>query len=254
MSPSGPKAATDKLKLGYGSLVAVSLVALALAAGIIGLSRAGASGGSTFVNLPTTTPPTKTTSGPTLTPTITTPSGDPKSLGSPNAPVTIEEYEDFQCSICQTYSMTTEEQLRTAYVDTGKVRIVYKHRIVYGEDSIMAAMAADAAGEQGKFWQYHDALMQLRLSHNQAGTITYDMLENVARQLGLKMDLFSASLRSGRFRQQVLQDDAEGASRDVTGTPTFFINQVNRATGAPPLDVFQKLIDQLLRGETPSAQ
>ncbi len=144
--------------------------------------------------------------------------------------------------------MSTELQLKDQYVDSGKVRIVYKHRIIFGDDSLLAAMASEAAGEQGKFWPYHNALMALRLPEGQQGVVTYEKLDDLARQVGLDVNRFDASLRSGKFKDIVMQDDAEGQARDVTGTPTFFVNEVNRATGAPPFDVFQKLIDGLLAG------
>ncbi len=152
------------------------------------------------------------------------------------------------------YSLGTEVQIKSQYVDSGKVRIIYKHRIIFGDDSLLAAMASEAAGEQGKFWEYHSALMALRLPEGQQGIVTYDKLDELARQVGLDVTRFDASLRSGKFRDKVMQDDAEGQARQVTGTPTFFINEVNRANGAPPFDLFKEQIDRLLQGATPSGQ
>ncbi len=99
MSPSSPKRPSEKIRFGYGSLVALSVVAVVLAAGMIGLSRAGARV-SRFVVVPPTSARPTTGPAPTTAPTPTSPTvqpqGDPKSLGAANAPVTIVEFEDFK--------------------------------------------------------------------------------------------------------------------------------------------------------------
>jgi protein-disulfide isomerase len=111
-------------------------------------------------------------------------------------------------------------------------------------------MASEAAGEQNKFWQYHDLLMGMRASSHVDGDITVEKLEGLARQLGLNMAQFDASLTSDKFREKVMKDDAEGQAANVTGTPTFFVNG-NRGVGAPPFDIFQRLIGDLLQGKIP---
>lgn len=78
--------------------------------------------------------------------------------GSGTAPVTIIEFSDFQCGFCWKFWKETLPQLEREYIATGKVRFVYRHLAILGESSAIAAQAADCAGEQDKFWRYHDAL------------------------------------------------------------------------------------------------
>jgi protein-disulfide isomerase len=108
-----------KWVIGYHSFFWFTIISVAIAGLMIVFSQVGQTHRKFF------------TSGPRPTVPASQPAaGEPTSMGSINAPITIVEYEDFQCSICQTYSATTEKQLRTAYVDNGTARIVYKHRIV----------------------------------------------------------------------------------------------------------------------------
>jgi len=80
--------------------------------------------------------------------------------GAPNAPVTIIELSDFQCSFCGKFWKETLPRLEAEYVRPGKVRLVYRHLAILGTQSVAAAQAADCAGEQGKFWEYHDLLFR----------------------------------------------------------------------------------------------
>src|SRR3990167_3005650 len=79
-------------------------------------------------------------------------------LGDQNAPVTIIEYGDYQCPFCGKFFKETEPTLRENYIKTGKVKFVYRDFAFLGQESLWAANAAQCAGEQGKFWEYHDYL------------------------------------------------------------------------------------------------
>ncbi len=188
-------------------------------------------------------------SGTTLPPTPGTPPSPPvpisgKSKGSPNAPVTIIDYSDFQCSHCQEFALTIEKQLQTAYIDTGKVLFIYKHIIAYGEESQLAAEASEAAAEQGKFWPYYDLLMQARAS-TKTDDLPISKLQSLAQQVGLDMETFNASLQSHKYREKVLQEDAEGRALGVTAVPTFFINGIKK-DGASSFEELQVIIDDIL--------
>ncbi len=174
------------------------------------------------------------------------------SKGAPDAPITIIEYTDFRCSICQEFALSTEKDLDKAYIQTGKVRFIYKHFIVWGDESTLAAEASEAAAEQNKFWPYHDLLMQARLPENAAGVVTTERLQSFAENIGLDMAAFNASLSSGKFKTKISADTAEGKSLGVAGTPTFFLNGI-KGTGYIPFDAFRKAIEQLL-GSRPSGQ
>lgn len=167
------------------------------------------------------------------------------SLGSPQAPVTIVVYSDFQCSACQQFAATTEKELESSYVATGKVRLIYKHLIVHGEESRLAAQASECAAAQGKFWPYHDLLMQMRASPEK-DDLSIATLEGLAQQVGLDMAAFDASLRSGKYDAKVTSDDAEGRALGVPGTPTYFVNRM-KGSGYKPFAAFQKVVEELLK-------
>jgi len=166
------------------------------------------------------------------------------SRGSPDAPITIVEYSDFQCHFCQQFSVTTARELERAYIATGKVRLTYKHRIVFGEESTRAAVASECAAEQGQFWPYHDLLMEAQASPS-VEDLTAGKLKGFARELGLDTAAFDVCLDSDRYRDKVMRETEEGKQAGVGGTPTFFINGI-QVVGARPFEVFQGYIEDLL--------
>jgi protein-disulfide isomerase len=165
-------------------------------------------------------------------------------LGSPDAPVTIVEFSDFQCSYCKKFWADTLPRLKTSYIDGGKVRFGYRHFAILGKPSEQAALAADCAAEQGKFWQYHDQLFK-----NQGGlSFTETKLKQFARDTGLNTAAFGACLGAGKYKDKVERETASAAYLGGRGTPLFFVNQ-RLLVGAQPFDVFQKLIDEELRSQ-----
>src|SRR3989344_8242580 len=81
-------------------------------------------------------------------------------LGSPNAPVTFVEFGDFQCPFCGRFYSTTEKELIEKYVKTGQVKLIWRDFAFLGQESFDSAVAARCAGEQGKFWEYHNYLFE----------------------------------------------------------------------------------------------
>lgn len=162
-------------------------------------------------------------------------------LGSTKATVTIVEFSDFQCSFCRKFWSDTLPKLKNTYIKQGKVRFTYRHLAILGNFSEQAAMAAECAGEQGKFWEYHD-----RLFANQGGlAFTQSKLEQYAQTLGLKATNFKRCLTTEKFRKKVEGETAVAASLGARGTPTFFVNG-RLMVGAQPLDVFQAVIEEEL--------
>lgn len=162
------------------------------------------------------------------------PDDDP-SIGPSDAPVTIVEFSDFQCPYCQK-SVATLKELRRLYGD--KIRVVY--RDYPGPNHPQAASAAEAAqcaGDQGKFWEYHDALFD----HQRTG---WDY-EALARDLELQTGEFSACVNTGRYREEVIKDLQDGLGLGIASTPTFFING-RPLVGARSLADFTMLIDPML--------
>jgi protein-disulfide isomerase len=166
--------------------------------------------------------------------------GDAPAKGPASAPVTVVAFSDFQCPFCSR-AVPTVHQLETEY--GGKVRIVFKQfPLPFHDKAHLAAEAALAANEQGKFWQMHDKLFANQQALDRAS------LEKYAQDLGLDMTKFKAALDSGKFKDKVDAEDREGAAVGVTGTPTFFINGT-RVVGAQPIDAFKAIIDKELKGK-----
>jgi protein-disulfide isomerase len=170
---------------------------------------------------------------------------DDPSLGSPDAPVTIVEFSDFQCPYCSGFYSDTFGQIKEQYIDTGKVKLVYRdfplssiHQ--YAEK---AAEAADCANEQGKFWEYSDILFSDQADWNTVGVAKF---KEYAGQLGLNTDKFNSCLDSGSMAQEIQNDFDQGRQYGVSGTPSFFVNG-ELITGAQPFSVFKQKIDSLLQ-------
>src|SRR5262245_44556530 len=131
--------------------------------------------------------------------------------GSETAPVTIVEFSEFQCPFCAKV-VPTLKQIEQAY--EGKVRIVWKHfPLPFHKNAVDAAVAAEAAGRQGRFWEYHDTLFA-----NQS-KLTPDDLKQYANALELDMARFEADLANGEDRKRVDADVAEAAKLGIDGTP-----------------------------------
>ena len=189
----------------------------------------------TFVKSVLSGAPVADTAGP-LKPGTLDLTGSP-SRGPADAPVTIVEFSDFQCPFCA-QATTAMDQVSKAYGD--KVRWVFKHNpLDFHADAPLAHRAALAAGEQGKFWEMHDAIFR-----NQRALKRDDLIRHAAA-LGLDSARFVADLDGNKFAKVIDRDLAEGARVGVDGTPTFFVNG-RRLTGARPAAAFKALIDREL--------
>lgn len=168
--------------------------------------------------------------------TVSIDENDP-TLGPADAPVTIIEFSDFECPYCRKWFVETWPQIQKTYA--GKVRLVYRDfPLSFHPDSQSAAEAASCAGEQGKYWDYHDLLF----SGVALGNDTY---LSIASQLKLEMTKFQDCLSSQRYASDVQADLQYGSSLGITGTPTFFVNGIP-LVGAQPFSVFKGIIDKEL--------
>lgn len=176
--------------------------------------------------------------------------GDVPALGRPTAPVTLVEFSDYQCPFCQRFFLATLPTLKKDYIDTGKVRYVFRD---FPLDQIhpqarKAAEAAHCAGEQGKYWEMHDVLF----GNQQA--LQPPKLSEHARALGLDGARFDQCLTSGTHAARVNQGLTDGRAAGVQGTPGFVVAKTTPGdtvegtlvVGAQPVEVFRRLIDQLL--------
>lgn len=164
--------------------------------------------------------------------------------GLATAPVTIIEYADLQCPNCALFARTTEREIERQYIETGKVRLEFRHFPFLGKESERAAEALECAGEQGKFWPYHDALFAAQAGENR-GAFSDKNLRAIADRAGLDGAALAACLNSGRYHDRVQADKLAGEAAGVQGTPTFFING-RMVVGAQPFSVFQAVIEQAL--------
>ncbi len=160
--------------------------------------------------------------------------------GNENAKVTIIEFSEFQCPFCGRFARDTLPQIKTDYIDTGKVKFVYRDFVVHST-SRNAQIAAECAEEQGKFWEYHDLLYQ-----NQ-GALDDESLKGYASELGLNTATFNSCLDSEKYGSEVDKDTSDGRTAGVRGTPTFFING-KKFVGAQPYEAFKQEIEAALAG------
>lgn len=162
-------------------------------------------------------------------------------LGDQNAPVTMIEYGDFQCPFCGKFFKDTEPTLREKYIKTGKVKFIYRDFAFLGQESFWAANAARCAGEQDKFWQYHDYLYNNQSGENQ-GAFSKNNLKGFAKVLGLEKEKFDICLDSDKYLEAIQKETKEGGAAGVQGTPASFINGIIYA-GALPTANFIQIID-----------
>ncbi len=159
--------------------------------------------------------------------------------GNPHAPVTIVEFSDFQCPYCKRSAITMKDLLAKY---KGQIKLAFRDfpmRTLHPQAQ-MAAEAGRCAEEQGKFWEYHDALFATDQSKlNEASLIA------AAQSIGLDEKAFTSCLASGRFKAQVEKDVQDGTRAGVSGTPGFFING-EFVSGAQPESDFVRIIDREL--------
>lgn len=142
--------------------------------------------------------------------------------GAENAPVTLVEFGDYECPSCGAYHPFVKEIL-TRYPD--KVRIEFHHFPLVGvhPNAMTGAMAAEAAGEQGKFWEMHDALFENQPMWGESRN-PEPVLINIASRIGLDVNRFMQSLRNPALQDRILKDVTRGNELQINETPTFFIN------------------------------
>ncbi|MFQ5849323.1 MAG: DsbA family protein [Candidatus Binatia bacterium] len=168
---------------------------------------------------------------------------DGQAKGSDKALVTLIEFSDFQCSFCRRFWRATLPLIERKYIETGKVKFVYRHFAILGKHSVAAAQAAECAGEQGKFWPYHDKLFA---SAGWPFAFTQGRLKAYASELGLEAESYSQCLDSGKYLKKVDAETTIAVLLGARGTPAFFLNGQFIA-GAQPFKVFEEAIEAELR-------
>ena len=157
--------------------------------------------------------------------------------GDKNAPVTIIEFSDYECPFCTRFYTQTLAQIQKEYIDTGKVKFVYRDfPLGFHQNAQKAAEAAECAGEQDRYFDMHDKLFE----NGVAGGVA--SFKKFAGQSGLNQGDFENCLDSGEMTSEVKKDFQDGQSYGVSGTPAFFVNG-KLISGAQPFSAFKQMID-----------
>jgi protein-disulfide isomerase len=180
---------------------------------------------------------------------------DQPSRGNARATVALIEFSDYQCPFCGRYSKDTMPQIESDYVETGKVKYVFRDMpLDFHKNAFKAAEASHCAGEQGRFWEMHGLLFQ-----NQAA-LGPEQLPVHAKTLGLDEAKFGQCLESGRFAADIRKDIADAGAAGITGTPSFLVGVVQpdgrvkvmkKLVGAKPYAEFKAAFDSLLAPPAP---
>lgn len=167
--------------------------------------------------------------------------------GNENAPLTMIEFSDFQCPACRSYYPIVKELL-VSYED-GKVKFIYKHFPLTSihPNAMPAAIAAEAAGAQGKFFEYHDVLFEKQGEWvNLPVADVREKFISYAKDLNLDKEKFKTDLENKEFEAKIKANQEEGVNAGVSGTPTFFVNG-EKIQNPASLDAFKKIIDSNLK-------
>ena len=173
--------------------------------------------------------------------------------GDPNAPITILEFSDFQCPFCARFHVQTFPLLFEEYIDTGKVNLVYRDFPIQSihPNALPAAVSAECANEQGKYWEYHDMLFEKQSVWSRLNSdAAISTFSQFATEVGLEQQQFDSCLGSGKYLEEVQHDMRDAREYDITGTPGFFIGNEEigfvKINGAQPFDIFKRVIDAQL--------
>ncbi|MDI3402606.1 DsbA family protein [Streptomyces cavernicola] len=166
---------------------------------------------------------------------------DPLAQGRADAPVVLVEYADFKCGFCGKFARDTEPGLVKKYVDNGTLRIEWRNFPIFGAESEAAARGAWAAGQQGRFWQFHEAAYADGAKEK---GFKANRLTALAEEAGVAdLDRFAKDLDSNAARKAVAEDTEEAYKLGATSTPSFLINGRPLA-GAQPAETFEQAIEQ----------
>jgi protein-disulfide isomerase len=169
-------------------------------------------------------------------------------LGDKNAPVTIIEFSDYECSFCQKFFTETMPELKKKYIDTGKVRFVFRDFTLLSHRNSAAAIAASCAGQQGKYWEMHNMIFSAQ--HG----LKDEPWKSGAEGIGLNKEQFNKCLGSPEIKSEIEKDKADGEKAGVTVTPTYFIGKTREDNiiegelikGFQPFEFFNNRIKSLL--------
>ncbi len=169
----------------------------------------------------------------------------PHIRGNVNAPVTLEEFGDFQCPSCGVYYAELKK-IETEFGD--KLRVVFRERplIPPHEHALIAAQAAEAAGLQGRFWEMHDKLYETQKDWSEARDLV-PLFVDYAKQIGVNTDRFMKDLNGEAVAARIFQDGKRAHALGINSTPTFFVNGKEAKDESWKPEGLREMIRQALR-------
>ncbi len=166
---------------------------------------------------------------------------DPTAMGQVDAPVIMIVWSDYRCPFCAKWATSTLKDL-LPYVESGSLRIESRDLVLFGEESTLAAVAARAAGQQGKFWQFHDAVFAKAPASGHPTIKKADVLA-FAKTAGVPdLKKFESDLASKALADAVAADTSQAQQLGISGTPFFLIN-TTPINGALPTATFVETIE-----------
>lgn len=227
------------------------IVGYVIATGVNGIAGVQV-GGTINPVVPTDAGAQQASVAPAVPDTPPTAGEDSPFLGKADAPVTFIEFTDFQCPFCQRHFQQTFEQIKTNYIDTGKIKYVTRHYpLGFHPNAQKASEAAACAQDQGKFWEMHKVLFAKQEEWSNLTAADADAkFKSFAADIGLTAAAFGTCLDTDAKADKVRQDLADGSASGIDGTPGFWVlgpdGQSQKISGAYPFATFQAAIDGML--------
>jgi len=168
-------------------------------------------------------------------------------MGDSNAPITVLEWGDYQCTFCYRFHENTLDIINDDFIKTGKVKLVFKDFPLNGPDSLLAAEASYCAEDQEKYWKYHDELYK-NWGGEKTGWITRESLDRFAVTVGLELVEFNTCLDEHKYQNRVIALHEFGKEIGIDATPSFLVfndQKIIKIRGNQPLEVFLKTFDEL---------
>ncbi|MBI2596551.1 DsbA family protein [Candidatus Daviesbacteria bacterium] len=188
----------------------------------------------------------------------TTVTADDPVSGDKNAPVTLVEFSDYECPFCKRHFDQVYPQLKKDYIDTGKVKLVFRNYPLPFHDPMatyeaQAALCAKDKGGDSAYFKFHDEMFKQTTSNGNG--LSKDKVRQIAADLGLNADNLVSCVEGNKFKEQVAKDISDGSAAGVNGTPSFVLGKTEKSgvvngqliIGAQPYSAFQSAIDPLLK-------
>jgi protein-disulfide isomerase len=168
-------------------------------------------------------------------------------MGDPNAPITILEWGDYQCTFCYKFHQNTLNVINDEFIETGKVKVIFKDFPLNGPDSKLAAEASYCAHDQDKYWEYHDEIYK-NWAGERTGWITREALTKFAESINLNTVEFNKCLDENKYKNKINSIYEFGNEIGIDATPSFLVfndERIIKIRGNQPLEVFLKTFDEL---------